>query len=218
MSCIWLGHTSFHPCAWFFILFLSVNGRQFAVILNVWCCGHTSLKQQLHPEATTVMFCVMVVLNGCCLSGHQHSPILQSFQVLSRLYNKRGLTAWWTNVPFPELLVKLFQLASLLLFHGYCRELACPWTCFKLKRKTKLIVLIFHNCINGNTNLLWCTAESWNCTSAFLQIFAVLSQTVPGVWIALSSSLSDINKEENKQAFWIDTQTYLKWKDPLKNN
>lgn len=72
-----------------------------------------------------------------------------------------------------------------------------------------------YGCINGNSSAL---AQNWSCPSALFQIFAVLSQTVPGVWIALSSSLSDVNKEETTQAFWIDTQTYLKWKDPLQTN
>lgn len=161
---------------------------------NVWCSGYGSLKEQLHLKALqlrAVPWCV----------GWMSINAVPSSRVLKlRFKQHEGLTDG-TTVPFPESLVELFQLPSAVGSWEYC---------FNLKRITALIALIFYSCIRGNTDLLRCAAQSWTCTSAFLQIFAVLSQTVPGVWIALSSSLSDINKEENKQAFWIDTQTYLK--------
>lgn len=62
------------------------------------------------------------------------------------------------------------------------------------------------------TALKWCLVLP--LFVIFLQIFAVLSQTVPGVRVAFFSSSREKWKEVKwMAAFWKDTQTYLKWKD-----
>lgn len=84
---------------------VTVNGRRFAIIQSVWCFGNVTLKHQLHLKSTSVVFCVVIALNVCCLPEHQHGPVFQSFQVLQQGCTTRG-SDWCTSVHFPELLVK----------------------------------------------------------------------------------------------------------------